>query len=181
MKVLDVLGSKKTILYPTDTVWGIGCDATIEEAVAKIYEIKEREESKSLIILVSSLEMLQKYVKVVPVKVLEILKEVNKPTTIVYNNPRGLASNVIAKDGTVAIRIVKDTFCKRLIEKLGKPIVSTSANISGEPTPQSFSEIGDVILEAVDYVVNLRKKEKATATSKILRINDLGEVEVIRE
>jgi len=138
---ITCLSKASIILYPTDTVWGVGCDATNEVAVTTIYKVKQRDESKSLVILVDSFEMLQEYVTAIPRKVIELLEESTKPTTIIYSNPKGLAKNVIAKDNTVAIRIVQDKFCQKLIQKFGKPIVSTSANISGKPTPQSFKEI----------------------------------------
>lgn len=169
-----------TILYPTDTVWGLGCDATNNEAVKKIYKIKNREESKSLIILVSSIEMLKAYVNNIPQKALDILKESTKPTTIIYNNPVGLAQNTIAKDNTIAIRIPKNEFCIQLIESFGKPIVSTSANISGEPTPKTFSEISEAILKSVDYVVNLQQDKVNEKSSTILKIEG-DDIIVIRE
>ena len=170
----------KTILYPTDTVWGLGCDATKKEAVKKIYTLKNREESKSLIILVSSIDMLKKYVSV-PQKALEILKQTNKPTTIIYQNPNGLADNVISKeDNSVAVRIVEDDFCKALIENYGKPIVSTSANVSGEPTPKSFSKISKPILDGVDYIVNLHQERETTKSSTILKL-DGDSIVVLRE
>lgn len=181
--VLDTLTKLKEggiILYPTDTVWGLGCDATNEESVKKIYKLKNRIESKSLIILVSSINMLKKYVSV-PTKALEILKESKKPTTIIYSNPRNIAFNAISKeDNTVAIRIVQDTFCRKLIKKLGKPIVSTSANVSGAPTPITFSEISQPILEGVDYIVNLHKERKTTKSSTILKIEG-NSIVVLRE
>ena len=180
-QTLEALIEGESILYPTDTVWGIGCDATNFEAVANVYRIKEREESKSLIILVNSLEMLFNYVKSVPQKAIDLLSTSDKPTTIVYNNPHGISKNCIASDNTVAIRVVQDKFCKELISKFGKPIVSTSANISGKPTPESFSEISTTILESVDYVVNLQQEKIAIASSRILRITEDNEVEVIRE
>ena len=168
--ILFNLKEKKTILYPTDTVWGLGCDATENDAVAKIYQLKNRVASKSLIILVNDIAMLQKYV-VVPIKALEILKETKKPTTIIYQNPKGLAEKVISKeDNSVAIRIVQDEFCQELIKKFGKPIVSTSANVSGAPTPKSFSEISKPILDGVDYIVNLHQERENTKSSTILKI-----------
>ena len=179
--IVKLLESDKTILYPTDTVWGIGCDATNIAAVSKVYNIKQREESKSLIILVDSIEMLSNYVERIPEKAFEILKSTVKPTTIIYKNPKGLAKNCIASDNTIAIRIVQNDFCKALIKALGKPIVSTSANVSGEETPKSFSEISTTILDSVDYIVNLHQEKVATASSRILRIMDQNEVEVIRE
>ena len=167
------------ILYPTDTVWGIGCDASDFNAVSRIYKIKNRAESKSLIVLVSSLNMLKKYVQV-PKKAIEILQNTEKPTTIIYKNPRGFAKNTIAEDNTIAIRIVKDDFCRKLIKKFGKPIVSTSANVSGEPTPKSFSEIHKPILEGVDYIVNLHQDKTTNKSSTILRI-DADKIETLRE
>ncbi len=180
-KSIAVLSAGKTLLYPTDTVWGIGCDATNKSAVAKVYEIKQRAETKSLIILVSSYSMLASYVANIPEIVEEILDTATKPTTIIYRNPIGIASNCIAEDVTIAIRIVKNDFCKKLIERFGKPIVSTSANISGMATPKTFSEIDAAILDSVDYIVNLQQEKIATASSQILRITDTNEVVVIRE
>lgn len=178
--IINNLKANKTILYPTDTVWGLGCDATDEDAVKKIYQLKNREESKSLIILVDSIEMLQNHVGNIPEKALEILKTSVKPTTIIYNKPKGLAPNTIASDNTIAIRIPQDEFCIQLIKEFGKPIVSTSANVSGEPTPKSFSEISQAILKSVDYVVNLHQDKVAEKSSTILKIE--GEaIIVIRE
>ncbi len=170
-----------TILYPTDTVWGIGCDATNDDAVKKIYQIKQRAESKSLIILVDSVDMLKHYVKTIPIKAIDIIETATKPTTIIYQNPEGLASNIINKDdNSVAIRLVQNEFCQQLITEFGKPIVSTSANISGEPTPKSFSEISDAILQSVDYIVDLHKDNIATKSSTILKLNG-DDILVIRE
>ncbi|PID70905.1 MAG: threonylcarbamoyl-AMP synthase [Flavobacteriales bacterium] len=179
-ETLQNLIDRKVILYPTDTVWGLGCDATSEEAVSKIYKIKKRSESKSLVILVDGLAKLKKIVKHIPEKALEILNDSKRPTTIIYNNPQKLAKNVIAKDNTVAIRIVQDEFCQQLIAQFGKPIVSTSANVSGNPTPQSFKEIDNSILDAVDYVVNLHQDKICSTPSRIIKINDTGNVDVIR-
>ncbi len=174
------LQNGKVIVYPTDTVWGIGCDATNEEAVQEIYKIKNREESKSLIVLVSSLSMLKKYVTV-PEVAINLLKKATRPTTIIYQNPTGIAKNIINKeDNTLAIRIAQDDFCTELIENFGKPIVSTSANVSGNLTPKSFSQIEQSILDAVDYVVNLHQSKVSEKSSTILKIE--GEkVIVIRE
>ncbi len=186
--VIEIFKEEGVVLYPTDTVWGIGCDATDKIAVEKVFKIKQRTESKSLIILVDSLEMLQKYVEEIPASIIEILEKIHKPTTIIYNNPkpacgrdRGLASNVIASDNTVAIRVVQDKFCKELIKQFGKPIVSTSANYSGKSTPKSFKEIELSILNTVDYVVNLHRNKISNTPSVILRIDCEGEIEVIRE
>ena len=177
---LKHLHLKQTILYPTDTVWGIGCDATNKEAVKKIYHLKKREQSKALIVLVSSVNMLKKHVAV-PKKALQIIQTATKPTTIIYNNPKGLAQNLIhKKDNTVAIRIVQDDFCRKLIKKLRKPIVATSANISGNPTPKSFSEIALSILNGVDYVVDLCTEKTTTKSSTILKIEPDDTIVVIR-
>ncbi len=181
INAVKALQNREIVLYPTDTVWGIGCDATNFDAVSKIYKIKQREESKSLIILIDSLEMLKKYVEEIPKKATEILKLTEIPTTIIYKNPVGLATNIVSRDNSVAIRIVKDDFCKQLIKRFGKPIVSTSANISGESTPKSFIEISNTILRAVDYVINLQKSKITNKSSAIIRITETGEIEVIRK
>lgn len=178
---LKVLKEGKTLLYPTDTVWGIGCDATSYEAVNAIYSIKQRSESKSLIILVDGLEMLQKYVENIPLHVIEVLENAKQPTTIIYNNPIGLASNVVADDHTIAIRIVDTDYCKALIREFGKPVVSTSANISGNATPKCFDEINEQVLDSVDYIVNLQRDEINTKSSTILKINTNGEISVLRK
>ena len=179
-EITDILQRGGTFLYPTDTVWGLGCDATDSDAVATIYKIKNRIASKSLIILVDSIAMLQDYITEIPQVALDILEKATKPTTIIYKNPKGLAANVLAEDNTVAIRIPDDTFCKQLIREFGKPIVSTSANVSGEPTPQTFSEISPAILHSVDYIVNLHHDKINDTSSTILRITDTDEIEVIR-
>ena len=178
---VNALKNKETILYPTDTVWGLGCDATCEKAVEKIYSIKQRAESKSLIILVSDIKMLQQYVPNIPKAVLNLLKESKKPTSIIYNNPKGLANNVVASDQTVAIRIPQNDFCLQLIKEFDKPIVSTSANISGNPTPKAFSKISPAILESVDYIVNLQQNEVNEKSSTILKLDDNDEIIVIRK
>lgn len=177
---LEVLRNQEVLLYPTDTVWGLGCDATSANAVDKIYQIKQRSESKSLIILVADIEMLQKFIQDIPRSVLEVLRNVSKPTSIIYKNPIGLASNVVASDCTVAIRIPENDFCKELIAQFGKPIVSTSANISGMPTPQSFKEIDAAILGSVHYVVNLQREARNEKSSTILKVEDTGEIVVLR-
>ena len=180
-KTVETLRKKQIILYPTDTVWGLGCDATDVETVKKIFKIKQRNESKSLVILVDSIEMLQQYIPSIPNQVYGVLRTSSKPTSIIYDNPIGLANNVIASDNTVAIRIVQHEFCQELIKQFGKPIVSTSANISGMPTPTSFKEIDKSILDAVDYVVNLQQNSVADSPSRILKITDSGELQVIRD
>ncbi|MFO7674369.1 MAG: L-threonylcarbamoyladenylate synthase [Lutibacter sp.] len=179
-KTLEVLKNRGVMLYPTDTVWGIGCDATSEEAVAKVFAIKKRSESKSLVILVDGFDMLKKHIPKVPKVVIELLSKTTNPTTIIYDNPVGLAKNVVAADNTVAIRMVQNEFCRELILLFGKPIVSTSANISGNPTPKSFNEIEMSILDSVDYVVNLHRDEVNEKSSTILKVNDKGDITVLR-
>lgn len=168
------------LVYPTDTVWGIGCDATSEAAIKKVFTIKQRSESKSLIILVNDIEMLQQYIPPISKEILLLLSKTINPTTIIYNNPIGLAKNAVAIDNTVAIRIVQNDFCKQLIKKFGKPIVSTSANSSGNPTPKSFEEIEQAILDSADYVVDLHREELNEKSSTILKVDDNGEIVVLR-
>jgi L-threonylcarbamoyladenylate synthase len=169
------------ILYPTDTIWGIGCDATNQKAVQKIYEIKRRTDSKSMLVLVSEPKMLYKYLKSVPEKALEIINTATKPTTIIYPGAIHLAPNLIGSDGSIGIRITADPFCRRLIKLTGIPIVSTSANISGRSSPASFGEIEQELFEGVDYVVGWRQDEitKAVASS-IVKVNEQGETTLIR-
>ena len=179
-QALVILQHGGLILYPTDTVWGIGSDATNEEAVQKVFQLKNRPESKALICLVSSLQMLEQIVGKVPETILQLLKNPSKPTTIIYENPKRVAKNLLADDNTLAIRIVKDKFCEQLIEKLGQPIVSTSANVSAKKTPESFQEISREILEGVDYIVNLHRQKQGGQTSTILKLTKEGEIVVIR-
>jgi len=178
---LEVLKNEHILLYPTDTVWGIGCDATSKSAVNTIFKIKNRSESKSLIILVDGIAMLKNYVPIIPDTVFELLKTASNPTTIIYNNPKGLAKNVVANDHTVAIRIVQNDFCKQLISEFGKPIVSTSANVSGNTTPNCFKEIDKAILDSVDYIVNLQREVVNEKSSTILKVAENGEIIVLRK
>ena len=180
-KAVQILKQGGIILYPTDTIWGIGCDATNFDAVKRIYELKQREESKSMICLVSNFNMLNQYVEDVPEIAYDILKYANKPTTIIYDKPIHIAENIVADDNTLAIRIVNHTFCNQLIKKFKKPIVSTSANISNKPSPKSYSEISPEILKGVDYVVNLDRKKKSIKASSIIKLSGDGMVKVIRE
>ena len=169
------------ILYPTDTIWGIGCDATNEEAVKKIFAIKKRDESKSMILLLDDAGKLLKYIKEVPPLAYDLIECATSPLTIIYPNATNLAKNVMADDDSIAIRIVHDDFCKQLIRKFNKPIVSTSANISGEITPENFAMISDEIKSKVDYVVSIRQKENKKATpSSIIKLGVGGEVKVVR-
>lgn len=148
-----LLQEGKVLLYPTDTVWGIGCDATNEEALMKIYQIKQRNEKKSMIILLDAAERLPMYVRRIPLITWELLPQVTRPTTFIYPTAQNLPEKLIHSDGTIAIRVAHNDFCRKLIRSLGKPIVSTSANVAGAPTPKTFAEIPAQIKEAVDYVV----------------------------
>ena len=176
-----VLEDGGLILYPTDTVWGIGCDATNPEAVKKVYALKKREDSKALICLVANQAMLERHVKEVPDVAYDIMDLATKPTTIVFDEPMGIASNLVAEDNTLAIRVASDKFCQYLINKFRKPIVSTSANISGHPTPKQFKDIDEEILKGVDYVVNLQNENKNPSPSSIIKLSNDGKVKVIRE
>lgn len=178
---LTVLKKGGIILYPTDTIWGIGCDATNHLAVEKIFQLKKRAENKSLICLMSDFKMLNQYIENVPEVAYDILKYAKKPTTIIYDRPLHVAENLIAEDNSLAIRVTKDEFCKTLIRKLRRPIVSTSANLGGEKTPQSFKEIDPVIMEGVDYVVNLHHEKKSAKPSAIIKLKNDGSVKVIRQ
>ncbi len=180
-KALIALKRGELILYPTDTVWGIGCDATNAEAVEKVFKLKNRDDKKSLICLVSDFKMLNEYVQNVPEVAYDILKYAVRPTTIIYDDPIRVAENLIAADNSLAIRVTKDEFCKKLIQKLRKPLVSTSANISGSPTPQSYAEIDPLILDGVDYIVNLHRDKKSGKPSAIIKLGNDGSVSVIRK
>ena len=170
------------ILYPTDTVWGIGCDATNAEAVAKVYNIKHRDDSKALICLVDSESRLQRYVRDIPNVAWDIFELSVKPTTIVLDNAVNLAPNLIADDGSIAMRITKEPFSKELCYRYQKAIVSTSANISGEPAAQNFCDISEEIINAVDYVCWARRQEhKPHTPSSIIKLTANGEVTIIRK
>ena len=181
-KAVEVMRNGGVILYPTDTVWGIGCDATNPEAVKRVYEIKHREDSKALICLVDSDARLSRYVRNVADVTWDIIEMAEKPLTIIFDQAVGLAPNLLGEDGSVGIRVTKEAFSKELCFRFQKPIVSTSANISGEPTPQTFDEISDDIKNAVDYVVkyNRQCKEKHKPSS-IIKINANGKFQIIRE
>ncbi|MEE9350241.1 MAG: L-threonylcarbamoyladenylate synthase [Flavobacteriaceae bacterium] len=170
----------KIILYPTDTVWGIGCDATNKKAVEKIYKLKKRDSSKSLIILVNGFDMLKDYVTTVPKETLEYLENQTVPTTVIYNTPNKIAKNAIALDGTIAIRIVSKGFANDLITFFGKPIVSTSANISKKPMPKCFDEISKKIIKKIDFIVPMDQQKSSPKSSKIIRFTN-GNIEVLRD
>ena len=180
-QIIQTLKSGGTILYPTDTIWGIGCDATNIDAIEKIFEIKKREKTKSMIILVESEKRLQDLVDV-PEMAWEIMDLSEKPVTIIYDHPRNLPKELLAEDGSVGIRLVKNDFLKKLISKLNKPLVSTSANFSGEKSPMKFSDISQEIIDAVDFVVEENQdKVSEYSGSSIIRVWSDGRVKVIRE
>lgn len=179
--IIEILKSGGTILYPTDTIWGIGCDATNIEAVNKIFDIKKREKNKSMIILVESEKRLQDLVDV-PEMAWEIIDLSEKPVTIVYENPRGLPKELLAEDGSIGIRLVKNDFCKKLITKLNKPLVSTSANFSGDKSPLKFSDISSEIINLVDYAVEEdRDKVSQYSGSSVIKIWNDNRIKVLRE
>ena len=177
----EVIQNGGIILYPTDTVWGIGCDATNPEAVAKIYALKQREESKSMICLMNGEKMMYNVFKDIPVVAWEILDLSEKPTTLILDNPRNVASNIIAEDKTLGIRIVKEPFCFKLMERMKRPLVSTSANLSGMFTPKSFKEISPEIIKGVDYVVNLHRDKICDKPSTIIKLTNDSQVKIIRK
>lgn len=178
---IDVLKKGGIILYPTDTIWGIGCDATNKEAVEKIYMLKKRTETKGMIILVNNLSMIYNYVQEVPEIAVQLVEVNDKPMTVVYPEAINLAENVINSDGTVAIRITSDKFCKELIKKFRKPIISTSANISGQKPPENFKAIDKNILHGVDYIVKHRQNDNSKSSpSSIIKVGIKGEIEIIR-
>lgn len=169
------------ILYPTDTVWGIGCDARNKEAVEKIYRLKQRADSKSMLVLVGNEGMLQRTVREVPEIAWQLLDVAVNPLTLIYDGVTGVADNLIAEDGSLGIRMTTDSFSKALCERLGAPVVSTSANISGHPTPHIFSEIEKPIIDGVDYVCRYRQNDRtATSPSNIIKITQGNVVKVIR-
>lgn len=180
-KAVEVMRKGGVILYPTDTVWGIGCDATNADAVAKVYKIKHRDDSKALICLVDSDVRMQKYVRNVPEVAWDLLELSDTPTTVILDNAVNLAPNLIAKDGSIAMRITRETFSKELCYRFQKPIVSTSANISGEPAAQNYCDISEELMKAVDYVCWTRRQEhKPHTPSKIIKLAQNGEVKIIR-
>ena len=180
-KLIETLKSGRTILYPTDTIWGIGCDATNIEAINKIFEIKKREKNKSMIILVESAKRLEDLVEV-PEMAWEIMDLSEKPVTLIYDNPKGLPKEILAEDGSIGIRLVDDLFLKKIITKLNKPLVSTSANFSGEKSPMKFSDISREIVEAVDFVAEENQdKISEYSGSSVIRIWNDGRIKVIRE
>lgn len=181
-KAVEILKKGGIILYPTDTIWGVGCDATRDDAVKKIYRIKQRKDEKSMLVLLDDANKLTKYAGTVPDVAWNILEVSNKPLTIIYPDAQNLAESLIAEDGSIGIRITMDEFCCKLIRSLGRPLVSTSANISGKPWPDNFKSIDEEIIRQVDYVVEFRQNETYRGKpSGIIKLGAGGEVKVIRE
>lgn len=181
-KAAEILRKGGIILYPTDTIWGIGCDATNAEAVKKIYQLKQREELKSMLVLVDHIDRIGRHVKEIPDIAIQLIEVNDLPMTIIYPGAVNLAPDLISPDGTIGIRVVNDDFCQKLIRKLNKPLVSTSANISGKPTPAYFNEISDEIKNAVDYIVEWRQNDTTKHTpSQIIKVGLNGEVEIVRK
>ncbi|WP_016778383.1 L-threonylcarbamoyladenylate synthase [Anaerophaga thermohalophila] len=181
-KAVEVLQNGGLILYPTDTIWGIGCDATNPNAVRRIYELKKRADSKSMLVLVENEVRLNSYIREVPEMAYNLIELSDKPLTIVYPGGKNLAGNLLAEDGSIGIRVTKEAFSRSLCQKFRKPVVSTSANVSGEPSPANFGEISEKIVKGVDYVVKYRQEEmNSPAPSGIIKLGVDGQVKVIRE
>ena len=177
----EVIKNGGIILYPTDTVWGIGCDATNPEAIAKIYALKQREDSKSMIVLMNGDKMMYNVFSAIPDLAWDLWDLSEKPTTLILDNPRNIAENLIAADKTLGVRIIKEPFCFKLLERMKKPIVSTSANISGMVAPKTFKEISPEIIKGVDYVVNLHQEKVCKNPSTIIKLSLDNQVKVIRK
>ena len=179
---LKILRNGGIILYPTDTIWGIGCDASNGDAVRRIYDLKKREEKKSMIILVDGESMINQYISNPSQKILSYISSSKKPTTAIFKEAFHLPKNMVNEDGSIAIRIVKDDFCQQLIQEFQKPLVSTSANISGENFPQNFKEVSVEIKNGVDYIVQHRQNDfSKNAPSSIVKLNENGKIEFIRK
>jgi len=179
---LNILKNGGVIIYPTDTIWGIGCDATNQSAVERVYTIKLRRESKNLIILVDSVAMLERYVREVPSVAYDLIEVSDAPLTIIYPEGKNLAAGICSDDGSVGIRICRDDFCSELITRLRRPLVSTSANRSGEPFPSDFSAISHDLLKEADYVVKYRQEDRRkNSPSPVIKIDKKGVIEIIRK
>ena len=180
-KCVETLEAGGTILYPTDTVWGLGCNALDEAAVDKIFNLKQRPKEKSLIILLAEARDILKYVAAPPPDIIETVENFERPTTVIYDGALGFPGNAVSEDGSIAIRVTKDPFCKALINRFRKPLGATSANISGQSTPVFFDAIDNHIIENVDYVVKYRQDDKTTSQpSRLLRILDDGSFHILR-
>ena len=181
-KACEVMNKGGVILYPTDTIWGIGCDATNEEAVKRVYEIKKRADSKAMLVLVDNAVKVDFYVNQAPEVAFDLIELSTKPLTIIYDDAKNLAPNLIAEDGSIGIRVTSEEFSNQLCFRFRKAIVSTSANVSGEPSPASFADISEEIKQAVDYIVQSRQEEKTSSkSSSIIKLGKGGQVKVIRE
>lgn len=180
VEALETLHKEAVLLYPSDTLWGIGCDARSTTAVEKIYRIKQREDSKALICLVADKAMLEAHVGKIPEPLIPYLEE-KRPTTVIYPQVKGISSRLCAPDGSVGIRIAKDDFCPALIHALGAPLVSTSANLSGDPSPSAYAEISSTILEGVDHIVPLKQEKEESRASRIIRLSSNNTIEVLRD
>lgn len=180
-KACEVLKAGGIILYPTDTIWGIGCDATNQEAVQKVYELKRRADNKAMLVLTDSPGKLEMYVSDIPEVAWDLIEVADKPLTIIYSNAKNLADNLLGEDGSVGIRVTQEEFSRKLCERFRKPLVSTSANVSGEPSPANFAEVSDVIKEGVDYIVAYRQDDRTKAKpSNIIKLGAGGVIQVIR-
>ena len=181
-KALEVLKNGGVILYPTDTIWGIGCDATNAEAVRRIYAIKKREDSKSMLVLMENPALLDRYVNDVPEIAWDLVEITTTPLTVIYPNAKNLASNLIAEDGSIGIRFTKEAFTSQLLQQFRRPLVSTSANISGEKSPAFFDEIAEEIKNQVDYIVEYRQDDATPAQpSSIIKLGVGGRIDIIRK
>jgi len=182
VKAVEVLRSGGIILYPTDTIWGIGCDATNAAAVKRIYEIKQRQDTKSMLVLMENPNLLNSYISEVPEIAWELIEVADTPLTIIYPGAKNLAANLLANDGSIGIRITNEAFTQQLIQRFRKPVVSTSANISGQKSPQNFVEISEEIKKSVDFIVKFRQDDLSRSTpSGIIKLGVGGQVEVIRK
>lgn len=180
-KACEVMQAGGIILYPTDTIWGIGCDATNEKAVQRVYELKRRADNKAMLVLMDSSAKLEAYVNDIPDIAWDLIEVADKPLTIIYSNAKNLATNLLGNDGSVGIRISNEEFSRKLCERFRKPLVSTSANVSGEPSPANFSEVSDVIKNGVDYIVSYRQDDMSKAQpSNIIKLGAGGLIQVIR-
>jgi L-threonylcarbamoyladenylate synthase len=180
-KAFEIIQNGGIILYPTDTVWGIGCDATNAEAIAKIYALKKRAETQSMIVLMNGEKMMYNVFKDIPEVAWQIWEVSENPTTLILDNPRNVAATIIAPDKSLGVRIIKEPFCFKLLERMKKPLVSTSANISGQPTPIAFKDINPEIIKGVDYVVNLHRDRIAGKPSTIIKLTNDSQVKVLRK
>jgi L-threonylcarbamoyladenylate synthase len=181
-KALEVLKAGGIILYPTDTIWGIGCDATNEKAVERIYKIKKREDSKSMLVLMENPALLERYVDEVPEIAWDLVEVATTPLTVIYPNAKNLAKNLIAEDGSIGIRFTKEAFTTQLLQRFRRPLVSTSANISGEKSPAFFDEISEEIKSQVDFIVEYRQNDTIPAQpSSIIKLGLGGRIDIIRK